>query len=147
MSRESLFTFLADAILMAHAVFVGFLIFGLVAIYIGRALKWSWVRNIWFRLLHLIGIGIVILQSWIGVVCPLTTWEIALREKAGADAYSGTFIQHWLQSILYYSAPEWVFVTIYTIFGAFVLSSWFIVPPNSSPGSSNASIPKQTQEQ
>lgn len=147
MSRESLFTFLADAILMAHAAFVGFLIFGLVAIYIGRALKWSWVKNTWFRLLHLIGIGIVILQSWIGVICPLTTWEMTLREKAGADAYSGTFIQHWLQSILYYSAPEWVFVTIYSIFGAFVLSSWFIVPPNNSPGSANASIPKKAQAQ
>ena len=110
--------------------FVGFVVFGLVFIYLGGALKWSWVRNIWFRVLHLIAIGIVVLQSWAGIICPLTIWEMALRERAGVETYSGSFIQHWLQAILYYNAPEWVFVTMYTAFGALVLGSWFVVRPN-----------------
>ena len=130
MSDHALLLFLADAILIAHVLFVGFVVLGLTAIYLGLLLKWSWVRNTWFRVLHLIGIGIVVLQSWLGVICPLTTWEMALREKAGAATYSGSLIQHWLQSILYYSAPEWVFIVCYTIFAGFALASWFIVRPN-----------------
>lgn len=130
MSQQSLLLLVADAILIVHVLFVGFVVLGLTAIYLGLLLRWSWVRNIWFRVLHLAGIGIVVLQSWLGVICPLTTWEMVVREKAGAETYSGSLIQHWLQSILYYSAPEWVFIVCYTVFGGFALASWFIVRPN-----------------
>ncbi len=120
---------LADAILIVHVLFVLFVVFGLVAVYLGYFLKWRWVRNRVFRILHLIAIGIVAVQSWLGVICPLTVWEMALRAEAGADSYSGSFIQHWLQSLLYYQAPEWVFITVYTGFGGLVLLSWFVVRP------------------
>lgn len=120
---------LADAILIVHVLFVLFVVFGLVAVYLGYFLKWRWVRNRVFRILHLMAIGIVAVQSWLGVICPLTVWEMALRAEAGADSYSGSFIQHWLQSLLYYQAPEWVFITVYTGFGGLVLLSWFVVRP------------------
>ncbi|PLW83860.1 DUF2784 domain-containing protein [Kineobactrum sediminis] len=129
MSKESLLIFFADAILILHVLFVCFVLFGLLAIYLGYFLKWQWIRNRAFRIVHLIAIGIVIFQSWVGVICPLTIWEMALREEALSETYSGSFIQHWLQSLLYYSAPEWVFIALYTGFGSLVLASWFIVPP------------------
>ncbi|MBI1424755.1 MAG: DUF2784 family protein [Gammaproteobacteria bacterium] len=119
----------ADAILISHVLFVAFVVLGLVAIYIGKWLAWPWVRNFWFRVLHLAAIVIVMLEAWGGMVCPLTVWENRLREKAGAAIYSGSFIHHWLQSILYYDAPEWVFVVCYTLFAGLVLASWFIVRP------------------
>ncbi|WP_303287121.1 DUF2784 domain-containing protein [Marinobacter sp. SS8-8] len=118
---------LADLLLILHTLLVAFVILGLVATFVGHFLGWRWVRNFWFRLSHLIVIGIVVLQSWLGVLCPLTAWEMALREKAGQAGYEGSFIQHWLQSILYYSAPDWVFTLGYTVFGALVLASWFLV--------------------
>lgn len=120
---------LADSLLILHTMLVAFVILGLVAIYAGHFFNWQWVRNLWFRLSHLVVIGIVVLQSWLGVICPLTTWEMALRDMAGESGYEGSFIQHWLQSILYYSAPEWVFILVYTVFGALVLASWFVVRP------------------
>lgn len=123
------FLVLADLILVLHMVLVAFVILGLVVTFAGHFLKWHWVRNFWFRLSHLIVIGIVVLQSWLGVLCPLTVWEMTLREKAGSAAYDGSFIQHWLQSVLYYSAPDWVFVLVYSVFGALVLASWFWVRP------------------
>ena len=129
MSSEPLLVFLADAILVLHVAFVLFVVFALVAIYAGYFLKWQWVRNRAFRILHLIAIGIVVVQSWVGVICPLTVLEMALRDKAGAETYSGSFIQHWLQSLLYYDAPEWVFMVVYTCFGSLVLASWFVVRP------------------
>ncbi|GAA0846442.1 DUF2784 domain-containing protein [Marinobacter szutsaonensis] len=126
---ESLYLVLADSLLVLHVLLVAFVIFGLVAVFLGRLLHWRWVRNFWFRVTHLVVIGIVVLQAWLGVLCPLTVWEMELRERAGAAGYEGSFIQHWLQSLLYYSAPEWVFVLAYTVFGGVVLASWFLVRP------------------
>ncbi len=130
MSRQLLFLWLADFILVVHVLFVLFVVCGLLAIYLGYALQWQWVRNRVFRLAHLAAIGIVVLQAWLGVICPLTSWEMALRDRAGEATYSGSFIQHWLQQLLYYSAPDWVFVLLYTVFGSLVLASWWLVRPN-----------------
>lgn len=129
MTRELLFLLLADAILVVHVLFVCFVVFGLVAVYLGYFLNWLWVRNLSFRLLHSLAIGIVVLQSWLGVICPLTIWEMALRKEAGAGTYAGSFIQHWLHQLLFYTAPEWVFMLLYSAFGLLVLASWFLVRP------------------
>lgn len=132
MPRDSLSLILADVVLVAHFLFVLFVVLGLVAIYLGYFLKWSWVRNRLFRAVHLLAIGVVVVQSWVGAICPLTIWEITLREQAGGEIYTGSFVQHWLQRILYYNAPEWVFIVLYTGFGSLVLASWFLVRPNQS---------------
>ena len=132
MTDSALYLVLADAVLVAHFLFVVFVVMGLALIFVGYFRRWRWVRNLWFRLLHLAAIAVVVAQAWAGVICPLTTWEMALRARAGAETYAGSFIQHWLQSILYYSAPEWVFVLCYTLFGALVAASWFIVRPGAN---------------
>ena len=129
MDQSALLLLAADAILLVHALFVGFVLIGLVLVYVGRARAWSWVRNPWFRLAHLAAIGVVTLQAWVGVICPLTTWEMALRARAGDAVYAGSFVSHWLAAILYYRAPAWAFVAAYTVFGAVVVASWFVVPP------------------
>ena len=130
MESKSVFLLAADALLITHALFVAFVIFGLLLVFAGKLLAWRWVRNPWFRLAHLLAIGVVAVQSWLGIICPLTTWEMTLREKAGDAVYGGTFISHWLDKLLYYSAPAWVFVLCYTVFGALVLAAWFWVRPN-----------------
>ena len=129
MSTESLYLIAANTLLVVHALFAAFVVLGLFAIYLGHFVGWAWVKNMWFRAMHLAGIIIVVLQAWAGLICPLTTWEMALRERAGVASYSGSFIQHWLQSLLYYSAPEWVFIVVYTLFGGLVVLSWFVVKP------------------
>ena len=128
-SSSTLYLFAADALLFLHVLFVAFVVFGLVLILAGKIFDWSWVRNAWFRVAHLAAIGIVVLQSWFGIICPLTIWEMALRKRAGDAVYSGTFIGHWLESILYYQAPAWVFAVCYTVFGVLVVVSWFWVRP------------------
>ena len=129
MNSPVLYTLAADAILLLHVLIVIFNVFGLIFIFIGNVLKWSWIRNPWFRLLHLLAIGVVVLLAWLNSICPLTSIEMALRTRAGDVAYSGTFISHWLESILYYQAPPWVFALAYTIFGLIVVASWFLVRP------------------
>lgn len=129
MDEKVLYSMAADAILVLHVLFVLFVVLGLVLILVGGKLSWSWVRNPWFRIAHLAAIGVVVLQSWLGVLCPLTIWEMALRVRAGDATYTGSFIAHWLESILYYSAPGWVFIMVYTLFAGAVVFSWFWVKP------------------
>lgn len=119
----------ADLLLFGHVLFVAFVIFGLALILIGKLFGWAWVRNPWFRFAHLTAIGIVVLQSWVGVICPLTTWEMALRQRADEVVYSGSFISHWLESLLYFQAPVWVFTVCYTVFAGVVVACWFWVRP------------------
>jgi hypothetical protein len=119
----------ADLLLLVHTLFVAFVVLGLLLILAGKPLGWSWVRNPWLRAAHLAGIAIVVLQAWLGIVCPLTTWEMALRAKAGDAVYAGSFVAHWLEALLYYQAPPWVFTAAYTIFGALVVLSWVWVRP------------------
>ncbi|MDN6322998.1 MAG: DUF2784 domain-containing protein [Halomonas sp.] len=127
---STLLLLLADVILILHALFVAFVVLGLFVVYVGCLLNWQWVRNRAFRIVHLCAIGYVVIQAWLGVVCPLTTWEMRLRAEVGAATYSGSFIQHWLHSLLYFTLPEWVFVVVYTLFGSLALASWFVVRPN-----------------
>jgi hypothetical protein len=125
------YALLADAVLIVHALFVAFVVFGLVLILLGLWLGWGWVRNFWFRIAHLAAIGIVVAQSWVGVLCPLTLWENALRRAAGDAGYSGSFIQHWLHELLFYEAAPWVFTLVYTAFGAAVVLTWVFGRPRS----------------
>ena len=129
MGSGFLYRLAGDLLLFGHVLFVAFVVFGLVVILIGKLLDWAWVRNPWYRSVHLSAIGIVVLQSWVGVICPLTAWEMALRERAGEVVYPGSFISHWLESLLYFHAPEWVFTICYTVFAALVVASWFWVRP------------------
>jgi hypothetical protein len=106
-----------------------FVVFGLVLILWGGFCGWRWIRNPWFRLAHLLAIGIVVAQTWWGMLCPLTTMEMALRRQAGDAVYTGGFIAHWLGVLLYYEAPWWVFTLCYTVFGLAVGGSWFFIRP------------------
>lgn len=119
---------LADLVLALHAGIVAFVVLGLPLIVAGGFLGWSWIRNPWFRLAHLAAIGVVALQSWLGVICPLTTLEMHLRAHAGDATYRGAFFAHWLQRLLYYEAPPWVFVAGYPLFGVVVAVSWRFPP-------------------
>lgn len=121
--------FLADLILVTHAIFVAFVVLGLAAVLLGKHRHWCWVRNLRFRLAHLAAIGFVIAESWLGRVCPLTVWESRSREAAGGETYSSSFIQHWLHEILFYDFDPWIFTVAYTTFGILVLVAWLLVPP------------------
>ena len=79
--------------------------------------------------LTLAAIAVVAAEAWLGVVCPLTTLEMWFRSRARAATYNGSFIEHWLQRLLYYDAPAWVFVLGYSMFGLLVAVAWFYIPP------------------
>jgi hypothetical protein len=120
---------LADAILTLHVGVVMFVIFGQVAILIGAWRRWGWIRSFAFRLAHLLLMVFIAAQSWLGQLCPLTVWEMRLREIAGQDTYRVSFIEYWLSRLIFFEAPWWVFVAVYTAFAGLILASWWLIPP------------------
>jgi hypothetical protein len=119
----------ADVVLSLHFAVVVFVVCGLVLILAGNLRGWHWVNVSWFRVAHLGAIGVVVAEVWLGITCPLTTLEVWLRAKAGGTTYSVSFIEHWLQRLLFYNAPSWVFVICYFGFGLLVLATWWYFPP------------------
>ena len=116
---------LADAILVVHALFVLFVVGGLLATWVGLALQAPFARNPWFRGAHLAAIGFVVAESLLGYMCPLTIWEDALRGQASETG----FVQRWVHAWLFWNAPAWVFTVIYVVFGAAVALTWWRFPP------------------
>jgi hypothetical protein len=131
MSQSLPFQLLADAVLILHAALVLFVVGGLILVIIGNLLKWRWVNLLWFRLAHLATIAFVAAEAWLGLMCPLTTLEMWLRLKAKAVTYEGSFIEHWLQALLFWQAPPWVFTAIYTACTLAVAAAWWYFPPKS----------------
>jgi hypothetical protein len=95
----------------------------------GNVAGWRWVNARWFRLAHLAAIAVVVAEAWLDIACPLTTLEMWLRTQAGTVAYVDDFIAHWLQRLLYYDLPPWVFLLGYTLFGFLVAAAWLLFPP------------------
>jgi len=120
---------LADLLGMLHTLFVLFVVGGQILILAGWAAGWSYTRNFIFRIMHLAAIGFVVLETWFGILCPLTVIESDLRRQAGRAGLGDSFIGYWLDRLLYYQAPAWVFEAVYGVFGALVVATFVLYPP------------------
>jgi hypothetical protein len=123
---------LADAIVLVHAAYVAFVVFGFVAILIGGLLRWRWIRNLKFRVLHLAAIVLVVVEAIAGAMCPLTTLEARLRERAGDVGYPGDFVARIAHRLIFYDFPPWIFTVIYVAFAAMIIATFILVPPQST---------------
>ncbi|TCW85908.1 DUF2784 domain-containing protein [Burkholderia sp. SRS-46] len=119
---------LANAVLVLHALLVLFIVGGLLAIWAGAAFERGWVRNRAFRIAHLGAIGIVAALAALDVPCPLTVLEDWLR--TGASGPQG-FVQRWVRSLMFYDLPGWVFAVAYVAFLLVVVMTWRRIPPRS----------------
>ena len=115
----------ADAILVAHAAFVAFVVAALPTIWIGAALGRRFAFNPWFRAAHLAAIAFVVVESLLGFMCPLTSWEDGLRGSTTSEG----FIERWIHAWLFWNWPAWVFTAVYVAFGALVAWTWWRFPP------------------
>ena len=129
MQALQLWPVLADVVLALHFAVVLFVLGVALAVLLGGPLGWAWVRSPLLRWAHLVAIGVVVVQAWMGVNCPLTVLENWLRRQARIAGYETSFIEHWLQQWLYYNAPPWVFLLAYTAFGLLVVWLWRRWPP------------------
>jgi hypothetical protein len=77
---------LANAVALLHAAAV-------LLMLTGPLLALRWPRVLWLHVPVSLAILVVYLT---GSDCPLTTWELALRERAGEPGYRGGFIGHYI---------------------------------------------------
>ncbi|HQU16946.1 MAG: hypothetical protein B7Z66_06435 [Chromatiales bacterium 21-64-14] len=85
------YSMLAAAVVLMHAAFVLFAVFGGL---------WTWV---WRRAAYL-HVPALLWAAWVefsGAICPLTYLEVWLRERAGEAGYRGGFIEHYVLRALY----------------------------------------------
>ena len=116
---------MADVLLVVHFLIAAFIVASLPLVWLGGALGWGWVRNPWFRYVHLGAIGFVALEALLGMMCPLTVLEDMLRGTMPLDSFAG----RWVHRLLYYQAPEWVFTVAYLSWTAATLATLRFVPP------------------
>lgn len=78
----------------ALAVGVVFLHLGWLAFLpLGGFMAWRWPAVLWA---HVPSLAAALASVTVGFDCPFTHWEKALRRRAGEDAYSGSFVDHYL---------------------------------------------------
>jgi hypothetical protein len=82
---------LADLVLVVHLAFVLFVV-------LGGLLVLRWPRLAW---LHIPAAIWGVLIEYTGWICPLTPLENSFRTRGGEAGYSGGFIQHYIQPLLY----------------------------------------------
>jgi hypothetical protein len=97
-----------DAIVLAHFIFIAFVIFGGLPVI-------RWPRLAFAHLPAAIWGAAVEFFAW---TCPLTPLENHFRNLAGGASYSGDFIARYLLLIIY---PENLTTTIQHIFGGMVI--------------------------
>jgi hypothetical protein len=121
---------IADLLVAIHFGWVMFIVFGLFVILLGGALRWRFVRNFWFRAIHLAMILIVVFEAVFGILCPLTVWEYELRVSIGQQgATDMPFVARLIHRLIFYDFPPVVFTITYCLFGITVLISWLLIPP------------------
>jgi Protein of Unknown function (DUF2784) len=127
-----MYRFLADFVVTTHLAYILFVLFGTLAILLGGWLKWAWIRNRWFRRIHLAAIALVAVQAIFGWTCPLTTWEKSLRCAAGQLSHDRSFIGYWAHQLVFVDLDESVLTICYCLLAAATLLLYWGIPPQSS---------------
>jgi len=86
-----LYRLAADALLVAHLLFILFVLLGGLLL-----LRWRILA-----LVHLPAMAWGAATEFFSLPCPLTGWENALRRAAGESGYDGSFIEHYLLPLIY----------------------------------------------
>ncbi len=124
------FAVFADLIVFFHMLYVIFAVGGEAVILLGALLRWRWIRNMVFRIVHIIAVLIVSIESISDFLCPITEWEYQLRRLAGQTVEEDiTFIGRLIRLIVFYDFPDWAFSVMYIGFGIMVILTIILIPP------------------
>jgi hypothetical protein len=120
---------LATAVLLFHLLVVLFNVFGMIVIPLGAWRGWVFVRVWWWRALHVAILMLVAVQGVLGRACFLSLWQSALQRWAGEGASDAPFVARFINRLLFWPLPLWVFAVLYVAVCVYVLVLWWLVPP------------------
>ncbi len=118
----------AIIVLALHLMVIVFNVAGCVLIPVGAWLGWRWVRELWWRLAHLLSLAVVAVQAMLGRACFLTLWQGDLS----GSSHVQPLIEEWMNGLIYWSLPLWVFAAAYVAVFAYVIGLWVWVRPRTS---------------
>ncbi len=124
-----MYTLLADTLLALHLIYILLVVIPVPLILIGYPRGWRWVRRPLIRNLHLAAILFLVIQTASGLTCPLTDWEMKLRYKSGQAVYEESFVEHWINRLIFFDWDERFFSILYWIFGLTVAGLYWFYPP------------------
>jgi hypothetical protein len=103
------FRLAADILVVVHLAFIVFVL-------LGGFLAWRWRRLAWVHAPAAVWGALIEFAGWI---CPLTPWEVALRQRAGQAGYQSGFIEHYVMPIVY---PPGLTPSVQLLLGGFVIA-------------------------
>ena len=120
----------ADLIVFFHLLYVLFTVGGEVLVLLGGVVGWQWIRNRVFRIIHLLASFFVAVEALVGAMCPLTTIEYILRQRAGQTIDSEiSFVGRLIRTIIFYDFPAIFFTVLYVGFASLVIITFFLIKP------------------
>ena len=90
MNADFLYRLAADAVVFVH-------LSGVVFILFGGFLVWRWKWTGWVHVPIFLWGALIHFTGWI---CPLTPLENYFRVKSGGAAYEGSFVEHYILSLV-----------------------------------------------
>jgi Protein of Unknown function (DUF2784) len=114
-----------EVVLAVHVAVILFNVFGLVAVPIGALCNWSFVHIGWWRVLHVLSLAAVAVQAVLGQACFLTVWQ---NELSATGQPATPLIVRWVNEVVYWELPIWVFAALYLLVFAYALALLWLVP-------------------
>lgn len=115
----------ATSVLALHLAIIAFNVAGCVLVPIGAWRGWRWVRGFWWRLAHLLSLAVVAAQALSGRACFLTIWQGGVADASHVQP----LIASWIERMIYWSLPLWVFAAAYVVVFVYVIALWATVRP------------------
>ena len=103
-----------------------FMILSFFLIPLGYYQKWEWVKNKYYRLIHLVLMGIIFIETILGFMCPLTILENFLRN----DIEINNKITQIIHQIMYWDLPTYQFIILYLLSLLYLIFLWFFFKPD-----------------
>ena len=122
---------LSEIVLLLHFSIFLFMILSFILIPYGYYKNWEWVKNIYFRSIHLILMGIILIETILGFMCPLTILENFLRANKKIDNIFSKIIHQ----IMYWDFTNYQFIILYLLSLSYIIFLWFFFRPSQNKSS------------
>ena len=116
----------SEIVLLFHFCIFLFILLSFFLIPFGYYQKWKWVKNKYYRLIHLVLMGIIFIETILGFMCPLTILENFLRNDIEVD----NNLTQIIHQIMYWNLPNYQFIILYILSFSYLIFLWFFFKPN-----------------
>ena len=116
----------SEIVLLFHFCIFLFMVLSFFLIPLGYYQKWEWVKNRYYRLIHLILMGIIFIETILGFMCPLTILENFLRNNIRIN----NKITQIIHQIMYWDLPTYQFIILYLLSLLYLIFLWCFFKPD-----------------